>query len=93
MNEIKVGKLPIIANYVCNCISKLVQGAKIWWIFAQLYKHPTDCFVLEVSAVSRSYGRIWNIYIYIYIYICICIYVYMYIYMGLYEVQFFEYCF
>ena len=28
MNEVKVGKLPIIASYTCNFISKLLQGGK-----------------------------------------------------------------
>ena len=39
MNEVKVGKLPIIACYTCNFISKYFKGAKIWWLFAQLYKN------------------------------------------------------
>ena len=28
MNEVKDGKLPIIASYTCNFISKLLQGGK-----------------------------------------------------------------
>ena len=24
----------------------------MWWLFAQLYKNSTDCFMLEVSTVS-----------------------------------------
>ena len=28
MNEVKVGKLPIIASYTCNFISELLQGGK-----------------------------------------------------------------
>ena len=28
MDEVKVGKLPIIASYTCNFISKLLQGGK-----------------------------------------------------------------
>ena len=28
MNQVKVGKLPIIASYTCNFISKLLQGDK-----------------------------------------------------------------
>ena len=28
MNEVKVGKLPIIASYTCNFISKLLQGGQ-----------------------------------------------------------------
>ena len=62
MNEVKVGKLPIIVSYTCNFISKLLQGgAKIWWLFAQLYKNPTDCFVLDgptVSVVPRFQNRV-----------------------------------
>ena len=53
VNEVKVGKLPIIASYTCKFISKLVQGTKIWSLFAELYKNPTDFFVMEVSTVSR----------------------------------------
>ena len=50
MNEVKVGQFPIIASYTFNFISKLLQGGgKIWWLFAQPYKTPNDCFVLEVS--------------------------------------------
>ena len=29
------------------------KGAKLWWLFDQLYQNSTDCFVLEVSTVSR----------------------------------------
>ena len=28
MNEVKVGKLPIIASCTCNFVSELVQGGK-----------------------------------------------------------------
>ena len=53
VNEVKVGKIPTIASYTCNFFQNYFKGAKIWWLFAQLYKNPTDCFVLEVSTVSR----------------------------------------
>ena len=57
VNEVgkkKVGTLPIIASYSCNLFLKFFKGAKIWWLFAQLYKNPTDyLFVCKVSAGSR----------------------------------------
>ena len=53
MNEVKAEKLPILASYTCSFIWKLLQGAKIWMLFSQLYKNPTDFFVLEVSTVVR----------------------------------------
>ena len=28
------------------------KGEKKWWVFAQLYKHFTDCFALQVSTVD-----------------------------------------
>ena len=58
MNEVKVGKLPIIDSYTSNFISKLLQGGKIWRLFAQLFKNQSHCFVLEVSTVSRFQNRI-----------------------------------
>ena len=33
---------------------------KIWWLFAQLYKHSTDCFGSKVTTVSRFQNRICN---------------------------------
>ena len=53
MNEAKDGKLPITAGYTLNLSQNYFKGTKLWWLFAQLYKNPTDCFVLDVSAVSR----------------------------------------
>ena len=47
-----------MASYNCNFISKLLQGGKIWWIFAQLLKNSTHCFVLKLSTVSRFQNRI-----------------------------------
>ena len=63
MNEIKIGKLPTyyITGYTLNSISKLFQGGKIWWHFAQLYKNSTDCFWLEISSVIRFQNRIFYI--------------------------------
>ena len=39
------------------------RGQKyIWWLFAQLYKNPTDCFVLEGPTVSvpRFQNRVYS---------------------------------
>ena len=33
VNEVKVGKLPIISRYTCNFISKLLQGGKNMVVF------------------------------------------------------------
>ena len=44
MNEVKVGKLPIIASYICNLFQNYFKVAKIC---------QTDCFMLQVSAVSK----------------------------------------
>ena len=41
MNEVKVGKLPIIASYTCNLFQNFFKGAKKWWLFAKLYKNST----------------------------------------------------
>ena len=52
---LKAGKMAssaILANLFKNCF----RGAKIRLLFAQLYKHFIDCFVLEfltVDTVSR----------------------------------------
>ena len=59
---LKIWKLPIIASYILAILLKnYFKGAKIWWLFAQLYKSSTDCFVLEVlivDTVSRFQNRI-----------------------------------
>ena len=34
------------------------KEAKIWWLFAQLYRNSADYFVFEVSTVSRLQSRI-----------------------------------
>ena len=31
-----------IASYSCNLFQNYFKGAKLWWLFAQLYKNPTD---------------------------------------------------
>ena len=62
MNEVKVRilpitynityyLLPIIARYTSSLIRNYFKGSTIWWFFAQLYKTPTDCFVLGVLTV------------------------------------------
>ena len=35
-----------------NLFKNYFNGAKIWWLFAQLYKNLIDCFVLEFSTVD-----------------------------------------
>ena len=37
---------------LANLFKNYFKGAKIWWLFAQLYKNSVDCFVLEVTAVD-----------------------------------------
>ena len=61
---LKVGKLHSIASsaILANLFKNYFKGAKIWWLFAQLYKNSIDCFVLEVSTVdtvSRFQSRIF----------------------------------
>ena len=41
-----------IAKFYFN----FIERAKIMWVFAQLYKNHTDCFLLEVTTVKPS-GR------------------------------------
>ena len=50
----KSGKLPSIASsdILANLFKNYFKGAKIWWLFAQLYKNFIDCFVLEFSTVD-----------------------------------------
>ena len=55
MNEVKVGKLSIIASYTCTFISKLLQRGKNMVGFCST---SARCFVLEVSTVSRFQNRI-----------------------------------
>ena len=48
VNEVKVGKLPIIiASHTCNLFQNYFKEAKTWCFFTQLYQNPTDCFVSE----------------------------------------------
>ena len=46
MNEVKVGKLPIIiaASYTCNLVSKLLQGGREGDMvaFCSIYTNSTD---------------------------------------------------
>ena len=37
---------------LANLFKNYFKGAKIWWLFAQLYKNSVDCFVLEVTTVD-----------------------------------------
>ena len=57
MNEVKVEKLPVIASRTWNFISKLLtlKGAKIWWVFSQLYKNSTAYFVLQVLTLGVDF--------------------------------------
>ena len=52
VNEVKLGKLSVIASYTCNSCQNYFKAATIRWIFAQLHKNPTDCSVLKVSVES-----------------------------------------
>ena len=50
---LKIGKLPRQSSYILAILFKsYFKGAKIWWLFAQLYQNSTDCFVLEVMKVD-----------------------------------------
>ena len=60
---LKAGKMQSIASsaLLINLFKNYFRGAKIWWLFAQLYKNSIDCFVLEfstVDTVSRFKSRI-----------------------------------
>ena len=50
----KAGKMQSIASSAIleNLFKNYFKGAKIWWLFAQLYKNLIDCFVLEFSTVD-----------------------------------------
>ena len=43
---LKVGKLHSIASsaILANLLKNYFKGARIWWLFAQLYKNCIDCF-------------------------------------------------
>ena len=51
---LKAGKLNSIASSAIleSLLKNYFKDAKIWWLFAQLYKNSVDCFVLEVSTVD-----------------------------------------
>ena len=53
----KAGKLHKY-SWQCYTLTKLFKhyfkGAKIWWLFAQLYKNSIDCVMLEVSTVDTA---------------------------------------
>ena len=54
----KAGKMQSIASSAIleNLFKNYFKGAKIWWLFAELYKNFIDCFVSEFSTfdtVSR----------------------------------------
>ena len=51
---LKAGKMQSIASsaLLTNLFKNYFRGAKIWWLFAQLYKNFIDCFVLEFSTVD-----------------------------------------
>ena len=57
MNEVKVGKLPMLA-ILGILFQNYLKGAKIWSHFVQLYENPTDCLVLEILTVNRFQNRI-----------------------------------
>ena len=47
---LKIGKLAVLAILFKNYF----KGARIWWLFAQLHKNFTDCFVLGVLTVDTE---------------------------------------
>ena len=51
---LKAGKMKSIASsaILANLFKNYFKGAKIWWLFAQLYKNLIDYFVLEFSTVD-----------------------------------------
>ena len=51
---LKARKLDCIASsaLLVKLFRNYFKGAKIWWLFIQLYKNSIDCFVLEVSTVD-----------------------------------------
>ena len=59
MNEVKVGKLTVIACYTYNFISKLLPGGKYSDFLLNCAKISTDYFVLGVLTVGRFQNRIF----------------------------------
>ena len=57
-NKVKFGKWPIIVNYNCNFVLKVLQRGKYVLVFCSTVQSPFDCLVLEVSNASRFENRI-----------------------------------
>ena len=53
--RLKARKVHIIAScaILVTFIKNYFKRAKIWWLFAQLYRNSTDCFVIKLDTVSR----------------------------------------
>ena len=51
---LKTGKMQSVPSSATlgNLFKNYFKGAKIWWLFAQLYKNLIDFFVLEFSIVD-----------------------------------------
>ena len=51
---LKAGEMQSIAGsaILANLFKNYFKGAKIWRLFAQLYKNFIDCFVLELSTAD-----------------------------------------
>ena len=51
---LKFGKLHGIASrdILADLFKNYFKSAKIWWLFAELYKNSIGCFVLEDSTVN-----------------------------------------
>ena len=62
LSDLKIWKIIYLATYILAILFKnYFKGAKIVWLFAQLYKNSTDYFVLKVltvDIVSRFQNRI-----------------------------------
>ena len=41
MNKVKIEKLPKLA-ILAVLFQNFLKGAKIWWLYAQLYKNPAN---------------------------------------------------
>ena len=62
MNEYKVEKIPIIAWYTCNFISKLLQGDKNMVVFWKtIQRHPLIVCVESLSLVGKFQNKISNV--------------------------------
>ena len=60
MNEVKVGKLSIIASYTCNFISKLLQGGKNMFCVG---RPNCECSRFQNTVCSPHQEKEKNIYI------------------------------